>query len=219
MLSRPGPVCRWCRRAAWPRGRLVCGGPRRALPGCGFYLRCVCGRSRPAMRGSFSAPRGRRGRRHAGAGGRSGGPGRLIAGYPPGVPGCWCVSGDAGEPIRSPKDGEVTSSGAEELSGKDGSEAGHAEQGLGVPVFGDLLTDQRIKASKSLSRAMISWARAATISSPMCCAGTAVSWDLAASMTAWATTADERAPIALPEGRGELRLGLPALGSRARLGI
>lgn len=66
----------------------------------------------------------------------------VVAGDPAGVPGC---GGDAGEPVRGFEDGEVSAGGAEEFGGEDGAETGHAEQGRGVPVFGDFLADQRVE--------------------------------------------------------------------------
>lgn len=48
--------------------------------------------------------------------------------------------------------------------------------------------------ASSSFRVRISRARAATIPSPMCWAGTMVCWDFAASMAAAATAAEERAP-------------------------
>ena len=71
---------------------------------------------------------GRRGRRLAGASGRSAGA-AVVAGDPAGVPGRRGQSDDAGEPVPGFKDREVSAGGAEELGGEDGSEAGHAEQG------------------------------------------------------------------------------------------
>lgn len=50
-----------------------------------------------------------------------------------------------GEPVRRLIDREISTSGAEELRGEHGSEAGHAQHGPRVPVFGDFLTDQRIE--------------------------------------------------------------------------
>ena len=67
------------------------------------------------------------------------------AGEPAGVPGRGGDPGDAGEPVRGLNDCKVSAGGAEELGGEYGSEAEHAEQGLRVPVFGDLLADQRIE--------------------------------------------------------------------------
>jgi hypothetical protein len=49
-------------------------------------------------------------------------------------------------------------------------------------------------SASSLSRVMMSRARAATICYPRCWAGTVVCWDFAASMAAWATAAEERVP-------------------------
>jgi hypothetical protein len=60
----------------------------------------------------------------------------VVAGDPAGVPQGRGESGDAGEPVRGFKDGEVPACGAEELGGEDGAEAGHAQQGPGVPMFG-----------------------------------------------------------------------------------
>ena len=53
----------------------------------------------------------------------------VVAGDPAGVPGCGCESGDAGEPVRGFKDGEVSAGGAEELGGQDGSEPGMLSRG------------------------------------------------------------------------------------------
>ena len=74
----------------------------------------------------------------------------VVAGDPAGVPWCGRESGDAGEPVSGFEDGEVSAGGAEELSGEDGPEAGHAEQHLRVPVFGDFLTDQGIEVGQFL---------------------------------------------------------------------
>ena len=74
----------------------------------------------------------------------------MVAGNAPGVPRCRSASGDAGEPVRGFKDGEISTGGAEELRGEDRSEAGHAEQGLSVPVFGDFLADQRVEVCEFL---------------------------------------------------------------------
>jgi hypothetical protein len=60
----------------------------------------------------------------------------VVAGDPAGVPRGRGESGDAGEPVRGFKDGEVPACGTEELGGEDGAEAGHAQQGRGVPMFG-----------------------------------------------------------------------------------
>lgn len=43
---------------------------------------------------------------------------------PPGIPGCGSESGDAGEPVHRFKDGQISTGGAEELGGEDGSESG-----------------------------------------------------------------------------------------------
>ena len=62
-----------------------------------------------------------------------------------GIPGCRRQPNNAREPVRCLEDGEVPSGGAEELSGKDGPEVGHAQQNLCVLVFGNFLADKRIE--------------------------------------------------------------------------
>ena len=74
----------------------------------------------------------------------------VVAGDPSGVPACGGESGDPGKPVRSLKDGEVSARGTEEFGCEEGSEAGHTQQGPGVPVFGDLLADQRVQLGEFL---------------------------------------------------------------------
>lgn len=79
--------------------------------------------------------------------------------------------------------------GAEEVGGQDRPEARHAEQGLGAAVFGDLLVDQPIKVSQFFVQGDDFVGKGGDHQLP-----DVLCRDFAASIAAWATAADERAP-------------------------
>lgn len=67
-----------------------------------------------------------------------------------GVSGRWGQSDDAGKPVGGLEYGEVPAGGTEEFGGEDWAEAWHAQQHLGVLVFGDFVTDQCIECGEFL---------------------------------------------------------------------
>jgi hypothetical protein len=100
-------------------------------------------------------------------------------------------SNNTGEAVGGLEDGKVPAGGAEELSGKHGPKAGHAQQHLSVLVLGDFPADQLIECSEFLVQGEDFPGKCGNDRLPMCW----VYWDLAASIAAAATAAEERAPF------------------------